>query len=512
MDWMAFNLTATVFTTLISLYLKGKGKNLAAVVFLFLAALFLRLLVIDIDPFLHPWDERFHALVAKNMMDHPLVPTLIEDPIAPYNYKFWAHTHIWIHKQPLFLWQMALSMKAFGVSVFAARLPSSVLGAMMVLLIYRIGKMLKNANTGYFAALFWTFSFYALILTMGLQTNDHNDIAFVFYVTASVWAFSEYIKKPGWKWAVFTGILAGCAVLVKWLTGILVFAGWGVVLLLNHEWRKKPITYVHLTASLITTIAVFLPWQVYIFSKFPKIARFESNLQTKHLYEAVEGHSGSWHYYFGNLDMYFGDWVWLLLVFGLAGVLKLNCNKKLLQALIVYILVTFAFFSIVPTKLPSYVFVAVPFLLIIMAAGLEFVRHLLSSRFPYKHRRNSLLLIVAFLISLHGLQVNHLYQYQNQGQTVSKYVFRDRGRLIHNQAIYAKLDSVTKPGTIIFGGPRLTHINALFHTNRKVMKGIPDRKVLSKLKANNRPLAAFANAPDSITNDPQVKRLPFKLQ
>ena len=32
---------------------------------------------------LHPWDERFHALVAKHLIEQPLVPTLYNDPVLP---------------------------------------------------------------------------------------------------------------------------------------------------------------------------------------------------------------------------------------------------------------------------------------------------------------------------------------------------------------------------------------------------------------------------------------------
>src|SRR4051812_1318969 len=84
----------------------------------------LRCYMAGLDPFLHEWDECFHALVARNMMDHPLVPMLRKGQLLPYDYQQWVGNTVWLHKQPLFLWQMALSMKLFGVSEFALRLPS----------------------------------------------------------------------------------------------------------------------------------------------------------------------------------------------------------------------------------------------------------------------------------------------------------------------------------------------------------------------------------------------------
>ena len=51
------------------------------------------------DRYLHNWDERYHALVAKNMIEHPLRPTLYENPVLPFDSKDWERNHIWLHKQ-----------------------------------------------------------------------------------------------------------------------------------------------------------------------------------------------------------------------------------------------------------------------------------------------------------------------------------------------------------------------------------------------------------------------------
>ena len=109
----------------------------------------LRCYMATLDPFLHEWDEQYHALVARNMMDNPFVPMLRAGHLMPYNYEDWGGNIIWLHKQPLFMWQMALSMKICGVSLFALRLPSSILGTFMVPLLYHIG---RNLNASHFAA------------------------------------------------------------------------------------------------------------------------------------------------------------------------------------------------------------------------------------------------------------------------------------------------------------------------------------------------------------------------
>jgi hypothetical protein len=48
---------------------------------LLLSAFLIRLLMISLDPFLQDWDERFHAIVAKNMMDFPFKPMMVVNPV-----------------------------------------------------------------------------------------------------------------------------------------------------------------------------------------------------------------------------------------------------------------------------------------------------------------------------------------------------------------------------------------------------------------------------------------------
>ena len=104
------------------------------------------------------WDEQFHALVAKNMMSAPFEPMLYKNLLLPAFDSDWTMGHIWLHKQPLFLWQMALSMKIFGVNVIALRLPSLLMSTAVTYLIYRIGSVTINKSAGFYGALLFAFS------------------------------------------------------------------------------------------------------------------------------------------------------------------------------------------------------------------------------------------------------------------------------------------------------------------------------------------------------------------
>lgn len=136
-----------------------KIKRNYYIFFILIVGFFLRLWMITLDPFLQNWDEHFHALVAKNFSQNFLFPVLIKNPVIEYNISEWNANHVWVHKQPFFLWQMALSIKLFGTSVFAVRLPSLIMTTVSLLIIFRLTYLLtKNYKVSFIALILFTFS------------------------------------------------------------------------------------------------------------------------------------------------------------------------------------------------------------------------------------------------------------------------------------------------------------------------------------------------------------------
>ena len=107
-------------------------------------ALGIKLFMILLTPYLMLWDESFHGLVAKHLADNPLKPLLYKDPFFEHDYKNWWDSSIWLHKQPWFLWQIALSIKIFGNSYFAVRFPSLVYAVAGVFLFMALEKILPT--------------------------------------------------------------------------------------------------------------------------------------------------------------------------------------------------------------------------------------------------------------------------------------------------------------------------------------------------------------------------------
>ena len=100
-------------------------------------------------------------------------------------------------------------MKVFGVTEFAIRFPSVIMCSLWSRLLTGPVKLLAGESTGYFAALFSGTSYYLLTLVSGKQPVDHNDVSFLFFVSASLWSWVEYSVLAKWRWILWTGLFAG---------------------------------------------------------------------------------------------------------------------------------------------------------------------------------------------------------------------------------------------------------------------------------------------------------------
>jgi 4-amino-4-deoxy-L-arabinose transferase-like glycosyltransferase len=369
------------------------GRTHWAVLLLFLLGLALRLYMIQADDFLHEWDERFHALVARNMIEKPFEPTLQREILGIYDPNSWCCNTIWLHKQPLFLWQMAASMQIFGVSEWAMRLPSAVMGALMILMLYRCTFLLTGRrDTAFLAAALLAFSNFQLQLTTGIMGMDHNDMALQFYILLSFWAFSErYIQlkntaKAHWAWAVLIGVAAGAAVLNKWLLGLAVFLPWGLLTLWDWYGQKRIAVLRDFVLALLVCLLVFVPWQVYILQTWQDLAQHEYEFNNKHIFEAVEGHTGTNWYYFEHAGLIWGNYICYLLPLGLLAIGQKSKYERVLAAAYVLIaLFVFSFFSfVVATKIKAYISFISPFFMILMAVvAQEFVQRVSKYVYPF---------------------------------------------------------------------------------------------------------------------------------
>ena len=145
------------------------------------------------------WDESYHAVVARNLLKHPLKPALIDVPYLPYDYTNWHENHVWMHKPILPLWQIAGSFALFGVSRFTLRLPSLVLSGACILLTYAIGRRLAGPRAGVIAAAIQAAAPVMVQLVHGQWFADHVDVSLLFWVEVSVLFLLRAVESGRWR-------------------------------------------------------------------------------------------------------------------------------------------------------------------------------------------------------------------------------------------------------------------------------------------------------------------------
>ncbi len=382
--WGGVALAAAALLLAAAWRLHRRGRSVAAAVAITGAGLVLRLYA-GSDLFLHAWDERFHALVAKHLAEHPLRPTLYEHPVLPYDYRDWRANHVWLHKPPLALWLMAAAIRLLGTGELAMRLPSLALSTLAVFLTYAIGAGLCGRRAGLLGAALHAVHGYLLQLPAGRVAVDHVDNALVFFVELGIFlavlqahaatrprepAPPAASRAAWWLWLPAIGAACGLAVLAKWLPGLLPIPVW-----LALTWRRQPRHRVILGLAAISAVsaAVVVPWQLHVRRAFPLEAAWEASYNLRHLVVPIEGLGGSPLYYLLKMPRYFGELAYLPLAWLLWQLLRraraLRQRRPArerpaagpdLAPLAVWLLLPYLAFSLAATKLGGYVMIAAP--------------------------------------------------------------------------------------------------------------------------------------------------------
>lgn len=202
------------------------------------------------DHFLHEWDEKFHALVAKNIVDSPLKPSLYKNPVLPYNPDNWIENHIWLEKGPVPLFLMAASLKVFGINEYALRLPSLLLSLLAVYLTYLIGKHLFNERIALLAAFFHSINGLIIEVAAGRVSSDHVETVSVFLFELILYFIIKNLVKHdkdktfsarAYLYQVLIGTFAGLAFLTKWTPVLMIFPVWLIMELVTASKPKKQI-------------------------------------------------------------------------------------------------------------------------------------------------------------------------------------------------------------------------------------------------------------------------------
>lgn len=161
-------------------------------------------------------------------------------------------------KPPLFFWLQSSSMRIFGINEFAARFPNAVCGILTLMLLFAIGKKLKDEK---FAWL-WVLTYAGSILPQFYFKSGIIDPWFNLFMFIGIYAFAEYAQnKFRLKWLFISGLAAGLAALTKGPVGIgIVGLTIGIYYIVNRFRNFPPI--LHIVYYIFFIALSILPWVV----------------------------------------------------------------------------------------------------------------------------------------------------------------------------------------------------------------------------------------------------------
>jgi len=441
--------------------LQRKEKYDLGIILLMLCGLLLRFYTAS-DLFLHAWDERYHALVAKNLMRHPLLPTLYDDPILAYDYKSWISNHVWLHKQPFSLWTIAGSMQIFGVNEIALRLPSIILTTIGIWLTYSIGRFFFNTRIAFLAAFFYSISGLITEMAAGRDAVDHVDVFFLFFIQLAIFFSIQFIRKEKTIFNILTGITIGLAILSKWLPALIVLPIWLLIVYDSGKYSFRSLLF-QFAIVLAYSIIVFLPWQIYIHHTFPLEASWEAAFNFRHLSEVIEGRTGPFYFFLDKMRINYGELIYLPFIWFIWLSFRNIKNYKRL-ALSVWILVPLIFFSSVQTKMQNYILFIAPALFLITAG---FYYEVLKYRAEHKYKW----IFSLILILLIALPVRYTIERTK--------AFENRDRNTQWAQDLRDLNDKMIGKAVIFNYDR--PIEAMFYTDMIAYNSLPEKNVVDNI-------------------------------
>ncbi|MCB9194539.1 MAG: glycosyltransferase family 39 protein [Flavobacteriales bacterium] len=474
-------IAAAAALSISAVYFFQRGAHRAALSLLLASALLLRLFAALLDPFLNTWDEAVHALVAKHLSEDPLKPYLYTEEALALDHTQWTHNHVWLHKQPFFLWCMALSIKAFGPTVLAVRLPSVVFMTALVGFTYGIANAIAGQRAAFVTALLMTWTQWHLRLVAGAVITDHNDAAFIALVGGSIWAWFLGHRARDLRWAVLIGAFSGAALLTKWLPGLLVFLPWGLIAAWRtirgrgrQEWRS-------FGASLMVVILMVLPWQLYAWSTYPIEMAHEMAYNTAHVWTPLEGHTGDGWFYWEALREQLFPIAPFVVFSSVAWMVFLHRKDEGAWHMGISVGFVYVFYSLVATKMKSYAMLVVPYLFIGVGGALAWI----VDRTLKGLVANTSLILLAVSVAVMLFNVERLQLLHTTQCSQDPYASIYRTANIHNlQAMQSVKDLTAGHDRVfLFNVPFPADLQHSFFHGQEALPWLPYRGQLERLSA-----------------------------
>jgi 4-amino-4-deoxy-L-arabinose transferase-like glycosyltransferase len=290
-------------------------------------------------------DEGRNSQIAREMAQNHswLTPTYLRIP--------------YLEKPAFFYKTVSLSMQLFGENETAARLPSAIFGAAILLMIYRFCRREYESNTAALAVIIVATS----PLFLALSRHVIFDMTLAFFVCAAIFAgyYAEGTEGARPRNLYFLGAAAsGFATLVKGPVGFIVPALVLAIFNIAEKragWWKR---FFH-PLNIVIFLAIVLPWFIGVCLQHPLFARYGLLEESLNRF-ATKSFRRSAPFYYYAIVILGGLFAWsLVLPESIRAAWRRRAQwTRADRLLIIWSLVVVIFFSLSKSKLPHYILTA----------------------------------------------------------------------------------------------------------------------------------------------------------
>ena len=301
---------------------------------------------------------------------------------------------------------------------FFLRLSSVICMTVNTYLMYLIGTQVKNVQTGFYAALLYTASVYAFVITGVFILPDTPLSIFTFL---AVLFFIKYFQIENNKYLLLAGLFSGLAMLSKY-SGAFIWIGVGLyVILYSRKEFKNPYMYLSVIISAICLLPVLI-WNV------------NNDFISFTFHGNRVGFFGEFHpeYFLAELVGEFGynnPVNYVLVVIALVALVKGakfldDMPKRLILCLSIPMIVLFWFFSLTRQILPHWTAPSFVLLLIFVAAQLADKYEIRNDGFVIPKSIIAALSVLAFTLILGVTEIKTGFiplNFSERSKTVQRY-------------------------------------------------------------------------------------------
>lgn len=232
-----------------------------AILALLIALAGFRLILLDYAE-LYSWDEAIYGCWGRAIAEHGVWFDQTDYPVWDYQSRRYP---------PLFLWAMAASFRAFGVSEASARLVPALSGVLLVVAAYWMGTRHGYRSTGLWMALFVGLN-YVLTHFSRFAMTESTYLLLLFLAFA---AYQRSLSDKRKRWIVLSGFAFGLSVMTKGVVALLFPLGgflFSLLLLQRIPWTastrralpRSGIAFTNLAIASALGLLLAAPWHLYM--------------------------------------------------------------------------------------------------------------------------------------------------------------------------------------------------------------------------------------------------------